>query len=136
MDRLWLGYGLVMVRLWSGYGLVMVRLSSGYHPVIVRLSSSHRPVIVQLLSGYHPVIIQLSSGFCPSPTDSLISLRYSMPVFSANLLGLFAYVMPHQYERKVENSSFKATMNSRLKQSRLDINALGIHFERNLPDGV
>ena len=57
--------------------------------------SSYGPVIIWLWSGYHPVIrpvsIRLSSiiDSCPSPTDSLISLRYSMLVFSANSFELF-----------------------------------------------
>ena len=76
------GYRSVIIQLSSGYDPVIVRLSSGYHPVIVQLSSSYCPVIVRLSSGYHPV-------FRPSPTDSLISLRYSMPVFSANSFRLF-----------------------------------------------
>ena len=63
----------------------VVQLWSGYHPVI-------RPVIIQLLSGYRLVVVRLSSIIysCPSPTDSLISLRYSMPAFSANSFGLFS----------------------------------------------
>ena len=35
------------------------------------------------------ILIVVSNPLCPSPSDSLISSSYSMPVFSANSFGLF-----------------------------------------------
>ena len=75
----------VIIRLSSGYLPVIIRLSSGYHLVIIQLSCSSCPVIIQLSFGYISVIVQL----CASPSDSLISLSYSKPAFSANSFGLF-----------------------------------------------
>ena len=95
------GYHSVIIHLSSSYCPVIVWLSSGYRPVIVQLLSCYRPVIfrksscycpaiVRLLSGYRPVIFRLPIfRLCTSPSNSLISLSYSMPAFSANSFRLF-----------------------------------------------
>ena len=90
-------YRPVIVLLLLGYHLVIVRLLSGYRPVIVvLLLSSYCLVIIWLLSGYRPIVVRFSFGYlpviiqlCASPSNSLISLSFSKPAFSANAFGLF-----------------------------------------------
>ena len=71
---------------------------SGYRLVMVRLWSGNRPDIVRTLFGNRPKSSIIDS--CPSPTDSLISLSYSMPDFRANSFGLFWFYIT--YKRKCE----------------------------------
>ena len=59
--------------------------------------SSHY-CIVQLSFGYCPVIVRYLPksciiDSCSSPSDSLISLSYSMATFSANSFGLFIFII-------------------------------------------
>ena len=49
-----------------------------------------RPDFVPISSRFHPDFVPISSRFRPDfGSDNLISLSYSLPVFSANLFGLF-----------------------------------------------